>query len=69
MHLDSYLRDITGGMRSPWHLHVDTSRSFFFSTVITVAKKFENTVQPVIEFCFQSRAIEDVGHDAFWLAC
>ena len=45
-----------------------TSRGFF-QEVITVTKKIENAVQSVIEFCFQSLVIEDVGHDALWLTC
>ena len=33
--------------------------------VITVAQKFENTMQPVLGLGFHSSAIEDVDHDAY----
>ena len=51
-----------------WHLPVDTSKFFFFRKIITVTKKIENAQQPIIEFCLQSNAIEDAGHEALWLA-
>ena len=68
LHLEFFLRDVTGRMRSPSNLPVDvvSKRS---QEVITVAKEIENTVQPVIWLGFHSSAIENVGHEALWLAC
>ena len=34
--------------------------------MVTVAEKFENTVQPVVALCFHPGAIKDVDHEAFW---
>ena len=66
LHLEVYLRDITDGMRSPWHLPV----GFFFSRRSSqLLKKITNVLHLDIEFCFLSRAIEDVGLEALWLAC
>ena len=36
-----------------------------FSGVITVAKKFESTIQPILGFCLHSSANKDVAHDDF----
>ena len=52
LHLEFYQRDVTDGMRTPWKLPVDVV----------------NTVQSVIGWGFQSTAMEDVDHDALWLA-
>ena len=54
-------------MRSPWNLPVDVG-SKSFQEVVKVAQKLENTVQPVIGLGFHSSALEDVDHDALWLA-
>ena len=43
MHFESYLRDVTGEMRSPWKLRCGVKRS---QTVINVAQKLENTEPP-----------------------
>ena len=52
---------------SPWKLSVDmVSKSF--QEVVNIAQKLENTVQPVVGWSFPSSAIEDVDHDALWLA-
>ena len=37
-------------------------------SVVKVTQKLENTVRPVMGLSFHSSAIEDVDHDAFWLA-
>jgi hypothetical protein len=67
LHLEFYQRDVTDGMRSPWKLPVDVvSKSF--QEVVKVAQKLENTVQPVIGLGFHSSSLEDVNHDALWLA-
>merc|ERR1712135_273167 len=67
LHLEFYQRDVTDGMRSPWKLPVDVvSKSF--QEVVKVAQKIENTMQPVIGLGFHSSSLEDVNHDALWLA-
>merc|ERR1712136_735327 len=67
LHLEFYQRDVTDGMRSPWNLPVDVvSKSF--QEVVKVAQKLESKVQPVIGLGFHSSAMEDVDHDALWLA-
>ena len=35
--------------------------------MVTVAKKIENTLQPVIGFCLHPSAIKDVDHEMLWL--
>ena len=68
LHLEFYQRDVTAGIRSPWKLPPDAvSKSSQES--ITVAKKLESEVQPVIGLGFHSSAIEDVDHEALHGFC
>ena len=47
MHVEFYLRNVTGGMRTPWKLPV-VCWCQCFQEVFDVAWKLENTVPPVI---------------------
>ena len=66
LHFEFYLRNVTDGMRSPCLRPV---AFFFVRWSSQLQKKIDNVLQPVIEFVSLSRAIEDVGLDALWLAC
>ena len=67
LHYELHQRHAIGGVQPPWKLLVDVVSNSFHE-VITVAKKIENTTQPVLRLDFHTCTIEDLDPDALWLA-
>ena len=62
LHLEFYRRTVADGMHPLPFLLMWFRIS---QKVVTVAKKIENSVQPVIGSCFHSSAIKNVDHEAW----